>query len=428
MTTPVPIPRDVEAAVLPNGVRLITETVPHVRSVSVGIWLVSGSRCESPAENGLTHFIEHMLFKGTVNRSAAEIARLVDSIGGNLDAYTAKELVSFNTKVLDEHVPIAFDVLADLVLHPLFREEDIEKEKGVILEELKMENDSPEYLVHEIFSSNFWKGHPLGRPILGTKTRIRQFRRETVDSFYRRMYTAPSFIVTAAGNVTHACLAELAARYLGELPPGERVPESPRPQTHAGITLRNKRSLEQMHVCLGVPAYPLPHESRFVCYILNTILGGGMSSRLFQTIREKQGLAYSVFSELNPYRDTGCLAVYAGTSPATARQVIDSVLEQFRLLKQQPVPADELQRAKDHLRGSLLLGMESTTNRMANLARQEIYFQRQIPVEEMLERIARVTAEDVQLCARELLDPEQIALTMLGNLNGLQVRREDLEC
>jgi predicted Zn-dependent peptidase len=234
--------------------------------------------------------------------------------------------------------------------------------------------------------------------------------------------------VTAAGNLTHACLADLAARYLGELPPGERVPESQRPRTHAGITLRNKRSLEQMHVCLGVPSYPLSHESRFVSYILNTMLGGGMSSRLFQNIREKQGLAYSVFSELNPYRDTGCLAVYAGTSPAAARQVIDSILEQFRLLKQEPVPADELQRAKDHLKGSLLLGMESTASRMANLARQEIYFQRQIPIEEMLERIERVTAEDVQLCARELFDPKQIALTMLGNLNGLQVRREDLEC
>ena len=413
---------------LANGLRIITETMPHVRSVSVGIWIGSGSRRETPEQNGLSHFIEHMLFKGTATRSAEEIARSVDSIGGNLDAFTAKELVCFNTKVLDEHLPPAFDVLSDLVLNPSFRPEDIEKEKGVILEELKMEADSPDYLVHEIFSSNFWKDHPLGKPILGTRETVKRFDSEMVRDYHRSIYAPANMIITAAGNLHHDQMVKLVRERFDSTPAGIPLTPDPVPSTHARIALRNKKALEQVHMCLGVPSYPLPHEQRFACYILNTLLGGGMSSRLFQNIRERQGLAYAVFSELSPYRDTGCLSIYAGTSLESAPKVVDSILKEFRELKEEPVSAEELRRAKDHLKGSLMLSLESTASRMSNLARQEMYFGHFFTLDELVESIEAVTAPDVQRIARTFFDPKQIALTVLGNLENFKIGREDLAC
>lgn len=418
--------RDIEITRLANGVRVITEAMPHVRSVSVGIWVGSGSRRESGEYNGISHFIEHMLFKGTTRRSAEDIARSVDSIGGNLDAFTAKELVCFNTKVLDEHLSLAFDVLTDLVLHPLFREEDIEKEKGVILEEIKMEADSPDYLVHEIFSSNFWKDHPLGKPILGTPQTVKRFDQKMIRGFYDGVYAPSNLIVTAAGNLTHARLVDLAREHLEDLRPGDPAPADQAPATHARIALRNKKALEQVHLCLGVPSYPLPHEERFACYVLNTLLGGGMSSRLFQNIRERQGLAYAVFSELNPYRDTGCLSIYAGTSVESARKVVESITHEFSDLKQQSVADEELRRAKDHLKGSLMLSLESTSSRMSNLARQEMYFGRFFSLDELVESIESVTASDVQRIAQTFFDPKLISVAVLGNLDGFKLSREDL--
>ena len=420
--------RDIEMTTLGNGVRVITEPMPHVRSVSVGVWIGTGSRRETSEQNGISHFIEHMLFKGTVNRSAEQIARSVDSIGGTLDAFTAKELVCFNTKVLDEHLSPAFDVLADLVLHPLFREEDIEKEKGVILEELKMEADSPDYLVHEIFSANFWKDHPLGKPILGTRETVKRFDRQMIESYYRQVYAPGNLIVTAAGNLTHERVVNLVREYFDSLPPSDTSHRDQPPTTHARIALRNKKSLEQVHLCLGVPSYPLPHQERFACYVLNTLLGGGMSSRLFQNIRERQGLAYAVFSELNPYRDTGCLSIYAGTSVESARKVVESILKEFQQLKQERVSEEELRRAKDHLKGSLMLSLESTSSRMSNLARQEMYFGRFFSLDELVESIEVVSADDVLRIAQAFFDPRQIALTVLGNLDGFRIGREDFAC
>jgi predicted Zn-dependent peptidase len=413
---------------LANGLRVITEAMPHVRSVSVGIWIGSGSRRESAEQNGLSHFIEHMLFKGTSKRSAEDIARSVDSIGGNLDAFTAKELVCFNTKVLDEHLSQAFDVLADLVLHPIFREEDIEKEKGVILEELKMEADSPDYLVHEIFSSNFWKDHPLGKPILGTRETVKRYDRAMVQSYYSSIYAPANMLITAAGNLSHERMVALVREHFEDVAPGKPLGVDPVPGTHARIALRNKKALEQVHMCLGVPSYPLPHEERFACYVMNTLLGGGMSSRLFQNIRERQGLAYAVFSELNPYRDTGCLSIYAGTSIESAPKVVQSILKEFRQLKEQTVNDEELRRAKDHLKGSLMLSLESTGSRMSNLARQEMYFSRFFTLDELVESIELVTAADVQRIAQTFFDPKQIALTVLGNLENFKIGREDLAC
>ncbi len=419
---------DVQRTVLGNGVRIISELMPHVRSVSVGIWLGSGARLEAPEETGICHFLEHLLFKGTIHRTAEQIARSVDSIGGNLDAFTSKEMVSFNTKVLDEHLPIALDVLSDMVLHPLLRPEDIEKEKGVVLEEIKMEADNPEYLVHEIFARNFWKGHALGRPILGTRETVQRFNREIVESYYRRVYIPSNILVTAAGRLDHDRLVELVRERFEDLPPNGTVPRDDPPVTHARLVLRNKKSLKQVHLCLGVPCCPMPHEDRFAAYLLNALLGGGMSSHLFQNIREREGLAYAVFSEVSPYRDTGCLSVYAGTSSENARRVVECVLTEFRKFKEELVSEEELQRGKDYLKGSLMLGLESTSNRMANLARQELYFGRFLSLDELTEGIERVTPGDVQRVARQFFDSRFITLSVLGNLDGVRIRREELVC
>jgi predicted Zn-dependent peptidase len=319
-------------------------------------------------------------------------------------------------------------VLADLVLHPAFRDEDIDKEKGVILEEIKMEEDSPDYLVHEIFSSNFWKDHPLGKPILGTRETVKRFDRQTIGDYYRAVYAPSNLLITAAGNLTHEATVNLVRQNFASLAPNGAPPADQVPATHARIALRNKKSLEQVHLCLGVPSYPLPHQERFACYVLNTLLGGGMSSRLFQNIRERQGLAYAVFSELSPYRDTGCLSIYAGTSIESAGKVVESIVKEFRELKQDGVSAEELRRAKDHLKGSLMLSLESTSSRMSNLARQEMYFGRFFTLDELVESIEQVVAGDVQRIAQAFFDPKQIALTILGNLDGFKIGREDLVC
>src|SRR5471030_2488223 len=267
----------------------------------------------------------------------------------------------------------------------MFREEDIDKEKGVILEEMKIEAESPDYLVHEIFPSNFWKDHPLGKPILGTPQHVKRFDHAMIQGYYDSVYEPSNVVVTAAGHLTHQGLVELVKQHFESLGPAKPAPSDPIPTTHARISLRNKKSLEQVHLCLGVPSYPLPHHERYACYVLNTLLGGGMSSRLFQNIRERQGLAYAVYSDLNPYRDTGCLSVYAGTSLESARKVVDSVLKEFHQLKQDGIPSDELRRGKDYLKGSLMLSLESTSSRMSNLARQELYFQHFFTLDELVD-------------------------------------------
>ncbi len=358
-------PTGIHKEILPNGLVVVTEPMDHVRSVSVGIWIRTGSRAEPAELNGISHFIEHMVFKGTARRTAEQIAQSVDSVGGMLDAFTSKEMVCFNAKVMDEHLLIAFDVLSDLVRRPLFAEDDIAKEKQVVLEELKMDQDNPDYLVHELFTQEFWRGHSLGKPILGTQDTVKAFSRDAIFDCYRRWFAPNNIVITAAGHVEHHQILDLAAREFADLPRSSASAPQPPPQPQARIQTQNKRELEQVHICLGVPAYPLAHERRFAVAALNNILGGSISSRLFQNIREKQGLAYSVFSEVSPYRDAGVLSIYAGTGLETTAQVVRLVLAEFRNLKEQPVSEEELRRAKDHLKGSLMLSLESTSSRMS---------------------------------------------------------------
>jgi predicted Zn-dependent peptidase len=420
--------RNIQREVLPNGLTIITEEMQHIRSVSVGIWVKTGSRDEDLQWNGISHFIEHMVFKGTKHRSAEDIARQVDSIGGNMDAFTAKECICFNVKVLDEHLPIALDVLSDLVLNPVFEVQDIGRERGVILEEIKMDEDNPDYLVHEIFTQNFWKDHPLGKPILGTKETVRKFEREPVLDFYTQRFAPGNLIVCAAGNLKHAQFAALVAKHFEHMKAAKNGFFSPQPKIAPRIIMRNKKALEQVQICVGVPSHPIAHGKRHASYILNTLLGGGMSSRLFQNIRERQGLAYAIYSDLSPYRDTGCLCVYAGTSRESAGKVVLSIVSEFRKLKSVEVPEEELRRSKDQLKGSLMLSLESSTARMSNLARQEMYFDRFYTLDELIERIEGVRVEDLKDLANEFFHTESIAVTVLGNLNGLKLTREQLAC
>jgi len=420
--------RNIRREVLPNGLTVITEQMQHIRSASIGIWIKTGSRDEDPQWNGISHFIEHMVFKGTKNRSAEDIARQVDSIGGNMDAFTAKECICFNAKVLDEHLPIAMDVLSDLVLNPIFDVQDISRERGVILEEIKMDEDSPDYLVHEIFTQNFWKDHPIGKPILGTKESVKRFEQDPVLNFYRQRFAPGNLIICAAGNLKHEAFVELVNKHFQHIKPVKNGFHSAPPKIVSRIIMRNKKSLEQVQICVGVPSHPISHERRHASYILNTLLGGGMSSRLFQNIRERQGLAYAIYSDLNPYRDTGCLSVYAGTSRESAGKVVQSVVSEFRKLKAEEVPAEELRRSKDQLKGSLMLSLESSTARMSNLARQEMYFDRFFSMDELIEKIESVTVEEVKQLANEFFQTEAIAVTVLGNLNGLKLKREQLAC
>ena len=421
-------PRNIRKETLPNGLIVLTESMPHVRSIAVGIWLRTGSRQENPQRNGITHFIEHMVFKGTRNRTAEQIARSMDSVGGHLDAFTAKECVSFNTVVLDQHLKKAFDVLSDLVLNPLFKPEDVTREQKVVLEEIKSEEDNPEYLLHELFTQGFWKGHALGKPILGTRKTVQALTREAIREQFSRFYRPNNMVIAAAGHLRHAQILDLVQERFHRVKPHTDRFTDPTPVIRSRITLKNKPALEQVQLCLGVPSYPLTHERRYACYVLNTLLGGGMSSRLFQTIREKQGLAYAVFSELTPYRDTGCLLVYAGTSRESAPRVVSSIIEQFRDLKENGVRADELQRAKDHLKGSLMLSLESTASRMSNLARQQMYFGRFLSLDEMIANIDAVTTKEIDAITSDFFQTERISLTVLGRLDGLKIDREMLTC
>lgn len=421
--------RNIRKTRLPNGLLVLTERMPHLRSVSMGVWVGTGSRDEAPELNGISHFVEHMVFKGTTSRSAQQIAREVDAIGGNLDAFTGKETVCFNIKVLDSNVAAAMDVLADLVLHPTFTPDDIVREQSVILEEIKMDEDNPDYLVHELFTQNFWKNDALGRPILGTKKTVSSFHQQTVFDFYAGHFTAANMVFSAAGNLDHDTFVAFVEQHFSALPAtSSALPGRARPQAQHHLTLRNKKSLEQVQICLGVSAPEVASQLRYPVYLLNTILGGGMSSRLFQTIREDRGLAYSIYSEMNPFRDTGSLCVYAGTAPEKAKEAILLTVAELNRLKQELVTEDELERAKNQLKGNIVLGLESSSSRMANLARQQMYFDRFFTVDEIIDQVEAVTREDLQVLAQELFHPDALALALLGNLDGIDIQRSDLAC
>jgi len=401
---------------LPNGIRVVTEAMPHVRSVAVGIWVETGSRAEPEALGGISHLIEHLVFKGTASRSAQDIARAIDSVGEHMDAFTAKEHTCFYVSVLDEHLPLAVDLLADILRHPRFAPDDIEKEKAVVLQEIKMVEDTPDDLIHDLFAERIWAGHPLGRPILGQWDVVKRFEREALLDYFRREYAPGRIVVAVAGNAEHAQVADLfAAGFEGWEQPVEAHRWAP-PAIHPGVHAVQK-TLEQVHLVMGLPGVPDAAPERHALYLLNDILGGSMSSRLFQEIRERQGLVYSVHSGQQAYRDTGLFYVYAGTDPANIGKVLHALMKEIRGLKKDGITAEELRRSKDHLKGSLMLSLESTSSRMNRLARHEMRFGSFMSMDEMLAAIDAVRMEDVEALIHRVLDEEQLALMTLGAVN-----------
>jgi predicted Zn-dependent peptidase len=410
---------------LDNGLTLITESMPSLRSVAVGVWVKRGSRHERPAASGISHFIEHMVFKGTKTRSAERIAAEVDSIGGFMDAFTAKEYASFHLKVLDQHLPLAVEILGDIVTNPAFDSAEMAKEKKVIFEEINMVEDTPDDLVMEMLTEAFWADHPLGRPILGTKHSVSRFRRSDLASYFARVYHPANLVIAAAGHLEHADVAQLVGRHFAGLrqSPGRGNGRAPAPVV--ATVVRSKKELEQVHLCLGVPAPHHGHPDRYASYVLNTVLGGSMSSRLFQHVREQRGLVYAISSGISSYSDAGLLSVYAGTSLESLPEVVRLTLEELRRLRGELIPDEELRRAKDHMKGGLVLSLEGSVSRMNHLARQEIHFGRQHPLEEILDGIEGVSAADVQVLAARMFDG-QVAASVLGNLRGWRPRRREL--
>jgi predicted Zn-dependent peptidase len=410
-------------SVLPNGIRVLTERMPHVRSVAVGIWLGTGSRREPDNRGGISHLIEHLVFKGTANRSAETIARTMDSVGGQMDAFTTKEHTCFYVQVLDEHLPLAVDLLTDILLHPLFDSEELEREKSVVLQEIKMVEDTPDDIIHDIFAEQVWVGHPLGRPILGTRDRVNGFSRQAVLDHFAEEYVPPTIIVAVAGNVEHERVVDLFARAFEgfQRTPMDRTDAPPR--LSPGVQIVGK-TLEQVHVVMGFPGLSHAAPERYALFVLNDIIGGSMSSRLFQEVRERQGLVYSIHSGAQSYLDTGLLYLYAATDASNFSKMLKSILKELRELKKSGITEDELARARDHLKGSLMLGLESTSSRMNRLAKQEMHFATFLSMDAMLAAIAGVRLEEVQALLGQLLDEEHLALATLGPLDRRNLPRE----
>ena len=402
--------------VRPDGIRVVTERMPHVRSVAVGIWVDTGSRNEPDGRAGISHLIEHLVFKGTTSRTAEEIARATDSVGGQMDAFTAKEHTCFYVSVLDEHLPLAVDLLSDILLHPLFSAEDIEREKSVVLQEIKMVEDTPDDLIHDLFAARIWPNHPLGRPVLGSREAVQSFSRETILRHFSEQYCPEKIIIAVAGNVEHGRVVELfAERFNGSLS-RPTLYDAP-PPVLTPVQDMIVKTLEQVHLVVGFPGLPRGAAERYALYVLNDVIGGGMSSRLFQEVRERRALVYTIYSGTQAYRDTGVLYISAATDAQNFPEVWRSILKEIRALKKDGISADELQRAKDHLKGSLMLSLESTSSRMNRLAKQELSFGAFFSLDEMLAEIDRVQEEDVQSLIHRLLDEEQLALLTLGPLD-----------
>jgi predicted Zn-dependent peptidase len=412
---------------LPNGITVLTEHMPGLRSVTAGIWVRRGSRHETPELNGICHFIEHSVFKGTQHRTARDIAVESDRLGGNLDAFTTHEMTGFAVKVADTSLPQAFDLIADLLANPRFDQIDLEREQKVILEEMKMVEDTPDELLGELFNAAYFPDHALGRPIEGTEETVTSFDKEMVAAFHEREFSPANFVVAAAGNIVHDQLVELVGKSFAESHNGNGsspVEESPAPA--APILIEQKKELEQAHLVIAAPWPDAKHEDRYAASLLASVVGGGTSSRLWQTIREERGLAYSVGAGGSTFSDVGVFTIYAGTSPEHLDEVLDLSLTEMRRVVAESVSEDEIKLAKDQALSSILLGLESSSARVSALARQEIIHGRRISPAEIIAKIEAVTREDLLRVAREYFTSDSLALGALGNLNGFRVDRSRL--
>ncbi len=398
---------------LDNNVHILTEDVPHVRSVAVGFWVDVGSRDENVEVNGVSHFIEHLMFKGTNHRTAKEIAETLDAVGGQLNAFTTKEYTCYYARVLDEHIDLAVDLLSDMIFESKFEPQDVDRERNVILEEIKMYEDAPDELVHDIFASSMWDGHALGRPIIGTAEVIENISRDKIIDFYNTYYNPGKMVVAVAGNIKHEDVVEKFNKVFNQKKGSGPLRKMTSPSPRQDIVCRGKET-EQVHLCVGTPGLSLDDENIYVFQIINTILGGGLSSRLFQEIREQRGLVYSVYSYHSSYHDTGLFCIYAGLSKQNVDEVLDLIFKQVKDIHVNGVKTKELQRAKDQLKGNLYLSLENVSTRMSRLGKSQLYLGKVIPPEEIVKRINKVEAHEVQELARDLLRPEHFSLATVG--------------
>lgn len=415
----------IRKTVLDNGLRVISEAIPSAHSVTIGVWVEAGSRHESGPENGMSHFVEHMLFKGTSRRSARDIAREMDSMGGMLNAFTSREYSCYYAKTLAGRLPQVIDLLGEVILDPRFDLDELEKERRVVLQEICMVEDTPDDCVHDLFNATFWGGHPLGHPILGNMETVGAFERSALIHFMKRCYTGSRVLVCAAGDLNHERLVDQLDRVFSALPETGSRPETTAPVIRRNTAVTGK-DLEQVHLCLGTRALPQNHPDRFAAYLLNAILGGSMSSRLFQEIREQQGLAYSIYSYLHSHTDAGSLVVYAATAPEDTRLLVELILRQMRRLRDEPLSAQDLSAVREQLRGNLLLSMEATEHRMSRLAKNEIYLGRNLGIKEVLRGFDQVSAEDVQDLAGRLFRDEYLNLHLLGRVDPADISPLDL--
>lgn len=408
---------------LANGLRVVSETMPGVPSVSLGIWVENGSRYERRAQAGISHYLEHLFFKGTERRTAAQLAEELDSVGGFFNAFTGKETTCYYAKVLGEHLPLAQDVLGDIFRHSRFAEDEIERERSVIVQEILQGEDSPDEHVHDLFHLHYWPNHPLSFPVCGRVETVESLRRDDFLSFLGERYRPDRILIAAAGAVEHDALLDWAGNTFADLS-GVTAAAPSEPPSPARVVRHIDKQLEQVHVCVGAPGLAQTAPERFAGYLLNSVLGGGMSSRLFQEIREKRGRAYSVYSFLSSFSDSGYLGVYAATSPEWVSEVADLILVELQNVAREGLTPSELTRAKNQLKGNILLGLETTDSRMHRIARNQLYFQREIPIAELASSIDATCNEDIVAVARAAARPEAMALTLLGDLKGHSVPTE----
>ena len=403
----------VDKTVLKNGLRVLTTKMPHTHSVSMGVWVNVGARDETEAESGLSHFIEHMVFKGTRKRSAYQIAKEFDAIGGHTNAFTSMENTCYHARVLDTHMETMVEILSDIFINSVFAPDEIDKERPVILQEIGMVEDSPDEYVHVLSGQNFWGEHPLGRSILGTPDNIFRFDAGMIKNFFHQLYQPDRIIISAAGNLEHNHLVDLLKPAFEAIPTGKDFPRRQTPPDRSVVDF-NQRNLEQMHICLSTRGLAISDPRRYAFSLLNTIVGGNMSSRLFQEIRERRGLAYSVYSFISSHVDAGMFGFYMGVDSKRARDAIRLVLDEIVKLKTKLVEPSELKGAVEYTKGSLMLASESADNHMVRNAQNEMHFGRDILLEEIIENIESVTADDILALADELIDPDKMTYTLLG--------------
>jgi predicted Zn-dependent peptidase len=397
---------------LSNGIPVVMEQLKNMRSVSLGIWVKVGSRDEEPHKNGISHFLEHMFFKGTVKRTAKDIAVEIDSLGGELNAFTSKESTTFYVKILDEYLEKGIDLLSDIFLHSTFPEEDIEKEKRIIKEEIKLVEDTPDDYVHDLFNQTIWGHNGLGQPVLGRRETVKSFTRQDIVSHIRKYYGTKDVVISCAGNFEHETLVSILNKSLGSLRRGSEPEKGAPPYFENKVEVFHKE-LSEAHLCIGVEGIPQTSEDRYILFVLNTIFGAGVSSRLFQEIREKRGLAYSIYSFVSSYYDTGIWGVYAGVSRKRVGEVAGLILKEMLDLSS-TLTEVELQRAKNHLKGNIVLGLESTSSRMTNIARQQIYHGRYYSPKEIMKEVDSITLDYIQALAEKLIKQGRFSLTVYG--------------